>query len=54
VAIIFDGRRWYIRRIRVIEHDGIRDEMVYRCDRPIANNLRSLRAASKRLAGGQG
>ncbi len=35
VAIIFDGRKWFLRRIRCIEHDLERDEKVYRCDKPI-------------------
>lgn len=39
VAIIFDGEKWHVRRIRIIEHDLSRDEKVYRCDKPIANDL---------------
>lgn len=41
-AIVFDGRRFHVRRIRVIEHDLARDEMVYRCDKPIASDLRNI------------
>jgi hypothetical protein len=32
-ALVFDGANWFIRSIRVIEHDLERDEKVYRCDR---------------------
>jgi hypothetical protein len=39
LAIIFDGEKWYVRRIRVIEHDLFCDEKVYRCDKPIGNDL---------------
>lgn len=49
VAIIFDGRRWHVRRIRLIEHDTARDEKVYRCDKPIANDLPTLAAAVRAL-----
>lgn len=45
IAIVFDGKRWHVRRIRVIEHDLDRDEKVYRCDRPISSDHLSLRAA---------
>lgn len=42
VAIIFDGKKWHIRQIRAIEHDLIHDEKVYRCDKPLANDLGSI------------
>ena len=42
IAIIFDGTKWYVRRIAVIEHDTARDHKVYRCDLPIGNDLGSL------------
>lgn len=32
--IAFDGRRWYVRRIRNVTHNFTRDEKVYRCDKP--------------------
>lgn len=35
-VIVFDGHRWHVRALRVSEHDLERDEMVYRCDEPIA------------------
>ena len=34
--IVFDGTAWFVRRVRVIEHDLGRDEKVYRCDEHIA------------------
>jgi hypothetical protein len=42
IAIIFDGRRWHVRRICLIEHDMTRDEQVYRCDKPIASDLKNV------------
>jgi len=58
IAIVFDGKAWHVRRIRVIEHDLDRDEKIYRCDLPIANDvekfddvaalLRSIAAESRR------
>ncbi len=41
-AIVFDGERWHVRRIRVIEHDLERDEKVYRCDQPISSDHLTL------------
>jgi hypothetical protein len=41
-AIIFDGEKWHVRRIRLIEHDGHRDEKVYRCDKPLSNDHETL------------
>lgn len=49
IAIIFDGHRWHVRRIRVIEHDFNRDEKVYRCDRPIASDLGNVLDAVRRV-----
>jgi hypothetical protein len=39
VAIVTDGDGWYVRRIRVIEHDLDRDEKVYRCDIPVGTRF---------------
>lgn len=39
VLIVFNGGVWYVRRVRVVEHDMTNDEQVYRCDDAIANNL---------------
>ena len=52
IAIIFDGERWHVRRIRVIEHDLDRDEKVYRCDKPIHNDLKSLSDVWRVMRGG--
>lgn len=46
IAIVFDGGKWHVRRIRVIEHDLDRDEKIYRCDKPIANDLLTLADAA--------
>jgi len=32
---VWDGQAWFVRHIRVIEHDLERDERVYRCDEPL-------------------
>lgn len=42
IAIVFDGERWHVRHIRVIEHDLATDEKVYRCDTPISSDHASL------------
>lgn len=42
IAIVFDGEKWHVRRIRVIEHDMGMDEKVYRCDEPISNDHENL------------
>ncbi len=42
IAIVFDGKAWYVRRIRIIEHDLKRDEKVYRCDKPLGNDYATL------------
>jgi hypothetical protein len=35
VVIVFDGKAWFVRRVRLSVHDGDRSEMVYHCDKPI-------------------
>lgn len=42
IVIVFDGEAWFVRHIRVIEHDLDRDEKVYRCDRPIGTSYLTL------------
>lgn len=42
IAIVFDGRRWHVRRIAVIEHDGQRDMTLYHCDKPISSDHKAL------------
>lgn len=37
--------KWYVRRIRIVEHDMYRDEKIYRCDLPIGTAYDSLPAA---------
>jgi hypothetical protein len=32
VVIVYDGRRWYMRRLDVSRHDLDDDEMIYHCD----------------------
>jgi len=50
IAIICDGYCWHIRSIAVIEHDMDRDEMVYRCDKPISSDHETLAKAVEALA----
>lgn len=44
VVIVYDGAAWHVRALRVIEHDLERDEKVYRCDHPVANNVQPMHA----------
>jgi hypothetical protein len=39
VAIVFDGKKWYVRRMHTSVEDWTRGEMIYYCDKPIANDL---------------
>lgn len=39
VAIVCDGKAWYVRSIACIEFDAERDEMIYRCDEPLLNDV---------------
>jgi hypothetical protein len=41
-VIIFDGCRWHVRRLMGSEHDVDRDEMVYRCDKPLSSDHKRL------------
>jgi hypothetical protein len=40
IAIVFDGERWFVRRICV--HDLLKDEIIYRCDKPIGKSYATL------------
>lgn len=42
VAIVYDGERWHVRRIALIEHDLERDHKIYRCDLPLGNDHPTL------------
>ena len=42
MLIVFDGNYWFIRYVRVIEHDLEKDEKVYRCDAPLGGMHRTL------------
>ena len=45
VVIVYDSVQWHVRRLRLSAHDLDRDEMVYRCDEPLANDCRTLHEA---------
>lgn len=45
IAIVNDGFAWFVRRIRVIEHDLDLDEKVYRCDKPLGGPFADLKQA---------
>jgi len=47
--IVFDGTSWFVRHVRVIEHDLDRDEKVYRCDTPVGVAHDTLDDAVKTL-----
>lgn len=44
-----ESGKWFIRRIRVVEHDLYKDEKVYRCDMPIGRAHDSLPEAVEAL-----
>lgn len=44
-AIVFNDGKWFVRHIRLIEHDLERDEKVYRCDKPIGKNFNTAEEA---------
>lgn len=41
--------KWYVRRIRIVEHDLDRDEKVYRCDLPVGTACNDLPEAVRML-----
>jgi hypothetical protein len=41
VLIVFAGDAWYVRRVRLIEHDLDKDEKVYRCDKPLGGPFKT-------------
>lgn len=45
VLIVFDGMAWFIRHVRLIEHDLTKDEKVYRCDKPLGGPYKTLNEA---------
>jgi hypothetical protein len=45
IAIVNDGKNWFVRRIASSIHDGESDEMVYFCDEPIEGSHISLASA---------
>jgi hypothetical protein len=47
--IVFDGEMWHVRNVAVIQHDLDADELVYRCNKPIKNDLYSGEEALRRL-----
>lgn len=49
IAIVFDGKHWFVRRIACIEHDWDNDEKVYRCDAPIGTGSKTLRGALRQI-----
>lgn len=40
--IVFNGSKWHVRRVRVVEDDLALDEKIYRCDEPLSNNHATL------------
>lgn len=46
VLLVWDRGGWFVRRVRVIEHDEERDEMVHRCDAPLAWPYTTIIAAA--------
>ncbi len=46
IAIVFDGKAWFVRRIRTVEHDLEFDHKVYRCDKHLGGPFKSARQAA--------
>jgi hypothetical protein len=44
ILAFFDGEKWYIRRVKYNYHDIDKDEKIYICDKPLANDLLSVDA----------
>jgi hypothetical protein len=43
VLIAFDGKAWYVRRVRMVEHSTIgRDMKIYYCDLPLGGQCQSV------------
>lgn len=42
VLIVFDGEAWFVRRVRLIQHNLTDDEKIYHCDLPIGRRFDSL------------
>ena len=47
IAIVCDGKSWFVRRIATIEHNLDRDEMIYHCDMPLGGPFQSLDDAAQ-------
>lgn len=45
IAIVTDGKAWFVRRIASSTHDAIHDEKIYYCDKPIGTRYKTLDAA---------
>lgn len=45
ILIVFDGEAWFVRKVRLIEHDLSRDEKVYRCDEHLGGPHKTLGSA---------
>ncbi len=42
ILIVFDGSAWFIRAVRLIEHDLDNNEKIYRCDAPLGGPFTTL------------
>lgn len=54
VLLVHDGRKWHLRHVRLIVHDLMLDEKVYRCDKHLGgpfNTLDEAITATKKLKG---
>lgn len=45
VLIVFDGKAWFVRGVRAIEHDLSRDEKVYHCDVHLGGPFKTAKKA---------
>lgn len=46
ILIATDGDSWYVRHIRYVKHDGIKDEKIYYCDFPVGAKCKTLDEAT--------
>ena len=42
IVLVWDGEQWYVRTLDTSEHDGVRDRMIYYCERPVVNDQKTV------------
>lgn len=49
ILVVFDGKAWFIRRVRSITHDLIWNQKVYRCDEHLGGPFDSFSEVAAEL-----